>query len=118
MRRPPKESAESARIIGRRALVVGALQLGLAGSLLMRMRSMQLEQAEQFRLLADENRINVHLLPPARGLIFDRNGVLLAGNEQYYRVTMTREDAGDVETVLRRLSKLVPMTEEEIQDAM
>jgi penicillin-binding protein 2 len=53
---------------------------------LWRLRDMQLNQSEQFRLLAEENRINIRLLPPTRGLIQDRNGVVLAGNAQNYRV--------------------------------
>ena len=44
------------------------------------MRYLQVERADDFRLLAEENRINIRLLPPARGLIFDRGGVLVAAN--------------------------------------
>ncbi len=47
---------------------------------------MQVEQADEFRLLAEENRINVRLIPPARGPIPDRKGTLIAGNEQNYRI--------------------------------
>ena len=45
-------------------------------------------------LLAEENRINIRLIPPARGEIFDRNGVRLAENIPSYRIVMVREDAG------------------------
>lgn len=79
-----------------------------------RMRYMQVDQADQFRLLAEENRINIRLIPPSRGLIEDRNGKLIAGNEQNYRVVITREDAGDVALVLQRLSKLIPLSPEDI----
>jgi penicillin-binding protein 2 len=41
--------------------------------------------------LAEENRINMGLIPPARGLIYDINGVVLAG--QRIMITMTREGA-------------------------
>ncbi len=118
MRRPPKETADSARLISRRALVVGAAQAGVLGALGLRMRSMQVEQADQFRLLADENRINIRLIPPARGLIFDRNGVKLAENEQNYRVVMVREDAGDPEVILARLAELMPLSDEDAARAM
>lgn len=115
MKRPNKgEDDASRRIITRRALVLGGVQLGLAGVLAFRMREMQVEQAEEFRMLAEENRINVRLLPPARGLILDRAGVPLAVNDQNYRVVIVREDAGDVAAVLHKLSRLIPMSEEEI----
>lgn len=107
MKRPAKETLQSARGITRRALVVGAVQAGVVGALGLRMRSMQVEQADQYRLLAEENRINMRLIPPARGLIFDINGIPLAVNEQNYRIVMVREDAGDVEEVLERLTQLV-----------
>lgn len=114
MRRTPRDTDESARRIGRRALVLGAAQLGFVGILALRMRSMQVDQADQFRMLAEENRINMRLLPPARGLIFDRNGVPIAVNDQNYRIVIVREDAGDVAAVLKRLRSLVPLSDDDI----
>jgi penicillin-binding protein 2 len=107
MKRTQKDTEESARQIGRRSLVVGGLFISTAAVLAARMRHLQVERAEDFRLLAEENRINIRLLPPARGLIFDRGGVLLAGNEQNYRITLVREDAGDVDAVLAELARIV-----------
>lgn len=107
MKRTPKETEDSARLIGRRSLIVAGVMAGTGAVLAGRMRYLQLERADDFRLLAEENRINIRLLPPARGLIFDRAGTLLAGNEQNYRITMVREDADDIDEVLRRLSELV-----------
>ena len=104
-------------MISRRALMMGGLHLGISGVLLWRLRDMQLNQAEQFRLLAEENRINLRLLPPTRGLIYDRNGVLLAGNEQNYRVVIKRDDAGDIDLVLSRLARLINLSDEEIDRA-
>jgi penicillin-binding protein 2 len=118
MRRPPKDTIESHRIVTRRAVVVGAAQIGLMGALALRMQSMQIDQADEYRLLADENRINIRLLPPDRGLIFDINGVPLAVNEQNYRIVMVREDAGDVEEVLARLRQLVPLPDDVIARAV
>ncbi len=107
MKRTQKETEDSARMIGRRTVVVGGLFLGTAATLAARMRYLQVERADDFRLLAEENRINLRLLSPARGLIFDRDGVLLAGNEQNYRITLVREDAGDVDAVLDEVARLV-----------
>lgn len=104
-------------MITRRSLGLGAVMTAVTGTLLWRLRDMQLEQADAFRLLAEENRINLRLLPPTRGLIHDRNGVLLAGNEQNYRVVMTRDDAGDIDLVLARLSRLIALDEEAIARA-
>ena len=118
MKRPAKDTEESVRVIGRRTALLGGLQLAVAGALVLRMRSLQLGQADEFRLLAEENRINIRLLPPARGLIQDRNGVTLAGNVQNYRVVMVREDAGDPRAALARLAALIPLGEDEIERAV
>ncbi len=117
MKRSEREKQFSQRMISRRALMLGGLQVGIAGTLMWRLRDMQLNQTEQFHLLAEENRINLRLLPPVRGLIYDRKGVLIAGNEQNYRVVMKRDDAGDIDLVLERLSQLIPLSDEDIARA-
>lgn len=118
MRKPQKETEQSSRIITRRAVVVGGAQLALMGALGYRMQSMQIDQADEFRLLADENRINIRLIPPARGLIFDINGVPLAENEQNYRIVMVREEAGNVEEAIGRLRQLVAIPDEVVAEAI
>ena len=117
MRRSSRDTEESARRITRRGLLLGGAQLGFMGLLGLRMRYMQVEQADEFRLLAEENRVNLRLLPPARGLIYDRNGVILAENEQNYRIVLVREDAGDVDQVLARLSQIIHLDPEELERA-
>ena len=115
MKRTDRDNHESAARITRRTAVLGGAQLAVLGVLGWRMRQLQVEQAAEFRLLAEENRINFRLLPPARGLIYDRNGVALAENEPNYRVVIVREDAGDVDMVLTRLAMLIPIPDEELQ---
>lgn len=118
MRRAPKDTAESARKISRRGLFLGGVQLAFAGALGLRMQHLQVDQADEFRLLAEENRINIRLIPPTRGQIFDRNGVILAGNEPSYRITMVKEDSGNVDEVIARLSALVELDEDELNRAL
>ncbi len=117
MKRSEREQDLSRRVISRRGLLLGGLQVGVAGTLFWRLRDMQLNQSEQYHLLAEENRINLRLLPPTRGLIVDRNGVMLAGNEQNYRVVIKRDDAGDIDRVLARLARLIPLSEEDLERA-
>ena len=109
MRRPQRDNAASIRKISRRGLIVGGGQVAVAALLGYRMQSLQVEQADQFRLLAEENRINIHLIPPARGLIFDREGRPLAENEQNYRVVLRREAAGDVAQALEKLRQIMEL---------
>ena len=118
MRRHPKDSAESARRITRRGLIMGGAQLAFMGLLGLRMRYMQVEQADQFRVLAEENRISIRLIAPARGQIFDRNGAVIAENQPSYRIIMVREEAGDIDLVMQRLAKLIDLPEADQERAL
>ena len=109
-----RDSDETTRRTTRRALIMGGAMSAVVAVLGARLRYMQVDQADQYRLLAEENRVSIRLIPPNRGQIFDRNGRLIAGNEQNYRIIITREDAGDVNDVLHRLQRVIPLSEEEI----
>ncbi|MDR9394669.1 MAG: penicillin-binding protein 2 [Roseovarius sp.] len=117
MRRPGRENLESQRRITRRGLLLGGVQAGFVGLLALRMRYMQVEQADQFRLLADENRVNIRLIAPKRGRIFDRDGAVVADNVPSYRITMVREEAGDVDAIIARLARLVELDPDELERA-
>ena len=118
MKRSPRIAAESNTKLNRRTLFLGGSMAAMVAVLGGRMRYLQVDQADAFKLLAEENRISIRLIPPARGLIQDRNGKLIAGNEQNYRVLITRETAGDVELVLKRLASLIPLTEDDITQTL
>jgi len=118
MRRSARDTEESARKVTRRGLFLGGSMAAVVAVLGARMRHMQVDQADEFRLLAEDNRISIRLIPPARGLIYDRNGKLIAGNEQNYRVVISRDDAGNVEDVLNRLSGILPISTEDFDRAL
>ncbi len=117
MKRNPRENEETHRKLSRRALFLGGLQLAFAGGLAARMRYLQVDQADQFRLLAEENRINMRLIPPARGEIFDRNGLIIAQNSPSYRINIVREDAGDVDKVIADLARLINLDPDDLERA-
>ncbi len=118
MRQNPKELEESSRQMTRRGLVVGGLQLVFMSGLALRMRQMQIEKADEYRMLAEENRINVRLVAPPRGIIYDRNGVVLADNSQNFRIVIVREDAGDVDAVIAKLRQIVTLDETELERSL
>lgn len=118
MRRNPRELEVLNRKMSRRALLMGGAQLAFAVGLATRMHYLQVEQADEFRLLAEENRINVRLIPPTRGQIYDRNGIILAQNTPSYRVVIVREDAGDIDRVIADLARLMPIDPDNLNDAL
>ncbi len=109
---PTRTSRIRQRRITRRGLLWMGIQLGVIGVLGWRMRQLQIDQSDEFRMLAEENRINIRLLAPNRGLIFDRNGVPIAINEQNYRIVLIREQAGDANEILDRLGELITLDPE------
>jgi penicillin-binding protein 2 len=106
------------RVFSRRAALLGAGQLGIFGVLAARLYYLQVLNADEYALLADENRINHRLLPPARGRIVDRHGVILARNSPTYRVFVIREQTGDVPATLYRLAQLIPLPQERIAEVL
>ncbi|WP_415919635.1 penicillin-binding protein 2 [Tateyamaria sp. SN6-1] len=117
MKRPRVDTEASHRLISRRAALLGGVQLAFVGALGVRMQYLQVDQADQFRLLAEENRINIRLIPPARGEVFDRNGMPLARNVPSYRIVIVREDAGDVDAVLDRLAQVIELDPDDLERA-
>ncbi|MBP7001013.1 penicillin-binding protein 2 [Amaricoccus sp.] len=94
------------------------IQLGTVGALAARMRQLQIVDNERYALLAEENRVNIRLIPPARGLIYDREGRALAVNRQNYRIVMVREQARDPEAILDRLGRIVVLAPEARERAL
>lgn len=117
MKRPRVDTEANHRLITRRAALLGGAQLLFIGALGARMQFLQVDQADQFRMLAEENRINIRIIPPARGEVFDRNGIPLARNVPSYRIVIVREDAGNIDDVMDRLAAVVALDPDEIERA-
>ena len=109
------DPAISARSMVRRGVLIFALQGIFVAGLAARMRFLQIDQADQYRLLAEENRINVRLVPPSRGLVYDRDGLLIASNVQNYRAVIIREDVENLESLLNNLQTLLKISDEKKQ---
>ncbi|RZO35445.1 MAG: penicillin-binding protein 2 [Rhodobacteraceae bacterium] len=109
------DPAISARSMVRRGVLIFALQGIFVVGLAARMRFLQIDQADQYRLLAEENRINVRLVPPSRGLVYDRDGLLIASNVQNYRAVIIREDVENLESLLNNLQTLLKISDEKKQ---
>ena len=108
-----RRESDLQRSFTRRALILAGGQLTLFGVLASRMYYLQVLEADRYALLADENRINLRLLQPARGVIVDRAGTPLAVNMQNYRVLITAEDTPDVTSTLDRLATVIPIDDDD-----
>ena len=86
------------------ALVFATLLIAV---LLGRLVYLQVLAHEHYITLSDDNRIKILPLPPNRGLIFDRNGIILADNLPSYRLEITPEQVHDMQATLDGLAKLI-----------
>lgn len=103
---------DRAKAIGRRAFFLGGAKVALLSALAGRMYYLQVMQGDKYAVLADENRINIRLLPPPRGHILDRNGVPMAINRQNYRVLVVSEQTNnDLDGTLDMLANLIPVND-------
>ncbi len=107
-----RRTEERRKQISRRALLLGAAQLGAFGLLAGRMYQLQVLESERYTTLADKNRIGLRLEVAPRGLILDRHDRPLALNRTTYRIAVVPEVAGDLAMGLERLNKLVPLADE------
>ncbi len=105
--------ADRQRMFSRRAAIMTGGKFALLSALIGRMYYLQVIEADRFKMLADENRINLRLLAPSRGLIIDRFGVPLAINQQNYQVLVKAENTPDIGESLDRLARLIPISPEE-----
>ena len=96
----------------RMALLAGGKTL-LLSALVGRLYYLQVVESENYRTLAEENRINLRLLAPPRGRIVDRLGRPLAVNRQNYRVVVVAEEANDVEATLNALGRIIVISDGE-----
>ncbi|MFD1071163.1 penicillin-binding protein 2 [Luteimonas composti] len=106
-------SAEAAQFRLRALVGFGLVLLGLLGLAAWYFR-LQVVDHDEYARASEANRIKPHPVVPARGLIYDRKGRLLADNVPAYRIDVTPEDAGDIPRMLAQLSQVVALTPEEI----
>ena len=112
-RRAVTLSTESAReqMFSRRAFVLGGTMAAVGVTLAARMTWLSVYQGEKYKLLSENNRVQLRLIPPRRGWIIDRTGKPLALNQPDYRLALIPEQVGDFEATLTAITKVLPLTE-------
>lgn len=100
-----------------RRRVLAGLGLMLLGLLALSTRFfwLQVVEHEEFSTRARDNRVHLRHLPPARGLIYDRNGVLLADNQPAFRLEVVPERVNNMDAMLERLQQIVPLSESNLE---
>ncbi|MDR9439208.1 MAG: penicillin-binding protein 2 [Halomonas sp.] len=108
----PEQELRAFRMRSLLAVLVVVCLTGLLGG---RLFYLQVVQHEVYSTRSEKNRVRVEPLPPTRGLIYDRNGVLLAENRPTYNLTLVRERVEDLDATLSLLVDLLEVPEEEVE---
>ncbi len=101
------------KTFSRRVALFGGVQAVVAAALAARMYQLQVIQAEDYAVQAEDNRVNTRLLIPPRGRLFDRNGLVLARNREDYRVYIIAERTPNLALTLNRLSQMLQISDED-----
>ncbi|KIQ31087.1 MULTISPECIES: penicillin-binding protein 2 [Pseudomonas] len=110
---PLKDHEKETRLVNQRLIACAILVAVLAGSLIARMYFLQVTEFEYHSTISENNRVHVLPIPPERGLIYDRNGEVLADNRPSFNLTLTRERAGDWHKVIDELMTLLELPDED-----
>ena len=110
-----KDTIRESQFFLNRAIAAGLVVLIAVCLLVWRMAQLQVIDHEHFTTLSRENRVKVLPLPPTRGLIYDRKGVLLAQNRPAYSLEITPEQVDDLEQTLTDLAQVIEIGDEDLE---
>ncbi len=110
-----RDRIHEARLFNRRVVVAVAAVLALIVLIIARLVYLQIVHHEHYTTLSQNNRITLSALPPGRGLIYDRNGVVLAQNLPAYSLEIVPEQVPDLDATLAALREIVALTDTDIK---
>jgi len=110
-----KDHIRESLIFNRRLLIAIIVSVVLLLLLMIRLMYLQIIHQEHYSTLSENNRVNILPIPPTRGLIYDRNGIVLAQNLPSFSLRLVPEHIPDLAQTLTELQNLVAISEEDIQ---
>lgn len=108
-------SAESALFM-RRTLVIFIAIIAAIGLLISNLYYLQITSYNKYQTRSNANRISVQTIPPNRGLIYDRNGIIIAENRPVYNLQVIVNKTENLEKNILELQKLLKLTDQEIKN--
>ena len=99
----------------KRFFIASLIILAVFFALVVRIWYLQIAKGSYFKQLSEKNRIRVLDVPPSRGIIFDRNGIMLVSSRPSFNLYVIPDDVQDWGVLKNRLSRLLKMEAEEIE---
>lgn len=111
-----KDPIREKRIFTFRAILAMLLIIVMAAVLVSRVYYLQVVDYDHYTTLSDKNRMQLQSVAPTRGLIYDRNGVLLADNQPVFSVSIVKERVDDLEQTIAKIGSIIELTDEQIKN--
>jgi len=107
------DPARERRIFAGRLFITAIVVVVMAIVIIARYFDLQINRHQNFATHSDNNRVHVRPATPSRGLIYDRNGELLADNRPTYNLTIVRERSKNLDNLLTNVAELIDISEED-----
>ncbi len=114
-RTPLKDHMFETRLFFSRVAWTIAFVIVMTAVTVTRLVYLQVVNHHHYSTLSNDNRVKLIAVPPTRGLIYDRNGVLLADNRPDYRIEITPEQVDDMDVLLDHLGRIVEISEDDLR---
>jgi penicillin-binding protein 2 len=110
-----KDHASETRLFTQRAIIAFVVIVLFMLGIVSRLIHLQVINHEHYETLSQKNRVKIVSVPPTRGLIYDRNGILLAENIPSFSLELTPEQVIDMGDTLSRLREIITISDEDIE---
>ena len=104
---------EKVKVLGHRTIFLMLFNLVAFAMIVARLYYLQVYEADKYKVMSDENRISTRFLVPPRGVIYDRNGVVIAKNDQDFQALLIAEQTSDIEQTLETFKSIIPLSADE-----
>ena len=103
------------KLLSRRTFLLGLGKGVLFSTIFFRLAYLQLFKSDQYKVLAEKNRISLRLIPPLRGNILDRNDNVLALNKNSYNVLIEgNKSRSEIEETIEKISRIIYLNDTDI----
>ncbi len=109
-----KDNEHESQLVASRVYVAGAVIFLLVLMIIGRVFYLTILEHDHFTTLATSNRVKIAPIPPTRGLIYSRDGVVLAENKPSFSLEIVPEQIQNVDQLIRQLQQIITINEDEI----
>lgn len=111
-----KNTSSEVKLFNQRAIILSIAITVLVMVLIARLAFLQIYEHDRYTTLSNQNQLNLIPIDPTRGLIYDRNGILLAENLPAFSLDIIPDKVKNIQQTINELKKLIPITDTNLKD--